>query len=350
MFRRRGKDGRPAGAWYYHHPVTGKKVSSGTTVKQLAKEKLEALEREAHDRALGKFVEPWEVMSENWMGLNKHLANYPSQEAYHAFWRPHLNELKPQAITKALVHEIIVRERPVNLVERTPANATANNYVRFVAKILRASEVEPPRFHTYPAPKQGKGALRPEQWATWRDAMPAELRWIVTFSLATGLRITNVRKFEWDWLHGDRAYLPVTVTKTDKPYGIPLNKTAMAVIEEIKRQTVRHQTYVFTKNGAPWGGVKGDWLLVSVKASSKAALGFEVTPHWMRHTFRTWLAQEGVADSVARRLGCWKLAGGADSGYLHFDVEPLRRFSEVLDAPLTVSLLSHPSEKTIANQ
>jgi integrase len=102
----------------------------------------------------------------------------------------------------------------------------------------------------------------------------------------------------------------------------------LAVIEEVKKQPVRHQTNVFTHRGQPWAY---NTLLDAVKRVSRKALGFAVTPHWFRHTFRSWLAQEGVADSVARRLGCWQLGQGADAKYLHFDVEPLRRFSEMLD-------------------
>lgn len=349
MFRRR-KHGKAVGNWYYYHPVTGFKVSSGTTNRKWAEEKYRQLEQEAHDRELGRYVETWEVVSERWMESNPHLANYQSQQAYHEFWMPHLKGMKLNAIGKVLVNEIIVRERKVSLQERTPGNATANNYVRYVAKILRYGEVDVPRFHTYPAPKQGKGALRPEQWAKWRDEMPADLRRIVTFTLATGLRITNVRTFQWDWLHGDKAFIPGSVTKTDQDYGIPLNRTALAVIEEVKRQTVRHQTYVFTKNGAPWGGERGDWLLKSVKASSMKSLGIDVTPHWLRHTFGSWLAQEGVSDTIRRRLGCWKLGSGADAKYLHFDVEPLRKFAEVLDGPLNVSFSSQGTEKPVSNQ
>ena len=348
MFRRR-KQGKPVGPWYFHHPVTGRKVSSGTTDKARAAQKLRDLENEAFDRASGRYVERWEETAERWMDLNQHLANYRSQQDYHAFWLPHFTGLKLGAIDETMVHSIIRTERKgryaVSLDKRTSANATANNYVKFVAKILRYGNVTPPKFHLYPVVKQSKGALRPEQWATLRDDMRDDLRLACTFALATGLRIENVIAFEWDWLHDDKAFLPASVTKTADAYGIPLNRSAQAVIAEVKKQAVRHQRYVFTHRGQQW---KYPTLLEAVKRASSRAISLQVTPHWFRHTFRSWLAQQGVADSVARRLGCWQLGKGADAKYLHFDVEPLRPFAEALD-PL-VSLLSHPQVKAVTNQ
>lgn len=344
MFRRR-KKGKAVGPWYYRHPVTGLKVSSKTTDLKLAKQRLRDLENDAEDRSRGRYVEKWEEASGRWMELNQHLTSYDGQEDYRAFWDKHLTGMKLNAIDEEVVHQIISRFRPVSMKERRPQNATANNYVRYVAKIQRFGKVTVPDYYVYPAPKQGKGALRPEQWATWRDSMPADLRLLVTHTLSTGLRIQNVIRFEWDWLHGDRAYLPATVTKTDQAYGVPLNRSASSVIAEVKSQVVRHPKHVFTHRGKSW---KYATVLEAIKRTSKAALGFQVTPHWLRHTFRSWLAQEGVSDSIARRLGCWQLGKGADSKYLHFDVEPLRKFAEVLD-PL-VSFSPHHPEKAQANQ
>jgi integrase len=344
MFRRK-KNGRPQGNWYFRHPVSGERVSSETTDKARAMVLYRKLEEEAWDRKVGKHVEEWQVVAARWMELNPHLANRASQEAYYDFWMPHLEGLKLTLIDEGIVHEVIQRLRPINLKVPVPANSTANQYVNFVGKILRYGKVTPPRFHRYPPIKQGKGALRPEQWTTLRDSLPDDLRLVSVFALATGLRIGNVMGFQWEWVHGDRAYLPITVTKTQQPYGIPLNRSALAVLEEVKRQAVRHQTHVFTYRGQPWAY---NTLLEALKRRSKASIDLTITPHWFRHTFRSWLAQAGVSDSVAQRLGCWKVGSGADATYLHFDVEPLRKFSEILD-PL-VSFSSQGERQDVVNQ
>lgn len=348
MFRRR-KKGKPVGPWYYRHPVTGKKVSSTTKDEKLAKQRLRDLENEAEDRSRGKYVEKWEETAPRWMELNQHLSNRRSQEEYHAFWLERLTGKRLNEIDEDLVHQGIVTGRKgryaVNLKERTSANSTANLYVGFVAKILRFGRVTPPRFYKYPGSKKSKPWLRPEEWPKLRDAMGDDLRRAITYALASGLRIDNIITFQWTWLHANdtRTYLPMEVTKTDQPYGIPNNRAAQSVFAEIRKQPVRHQTHVFTHLGQPW---HYKTLLEALKSACKRAGVPVLTPHSTRHTFRSWLTQEGVSDSVARRLGCWRLpTSSADAAYIHFDVEPLRKFSEMLDSLLCPTFASPQQEK-----
>ncbi|MDB5866528.1 MAG: hypothetical protein JWO70_4334 [Betaproteobacteria bacterium] len=350
MFRRRGKDGKANGCWYFHHPVTGRKISSGTKDKELAKQKLRALEQEKFDRETGKHIDLWEVAAGRWMELHAHLANYRSQQNYHDFWLPHLAGMRLDRIDEELVHDIIMSERggrlAVNLKERCSANSTANLYVWFVAKIIRSGKVAPPKFHKYPASKKSKPWLRPEEWPPLERALPHDLRRVVTFALATGLRISNVIGFRWEWLHTEdsRAYLPVEVTKTDEDYGIPLNRTARNMIAECRQQVVRHPERVFTSKGQPWAYTD---LVYELKRACRRAGAPIVTPHGLRHTFASWLSMEGVSDTIRRRLGCWQLGGGADAKYLHFDVEKLRRFAETIDPLLCPTSVSGRAENAL---
>jgi len=165
--------------------------------------------------------------------------------------------------------------------------------------------------------------------------MRADLQHISTFSIATGLREKNVMGFEWAWLHGDKAFLPPEVTKTNEAYGIPLNRAALQMIEARKAHPIRHKDYVFLNNGRPWN--KSMYLDGVKRAAASVGLG-GVAVHTFRHTFASWLAQSAVPDSIRRRLGCWSLGGSADAAYLHFDVEWLREFSEKLDPLLLTSV------------
>jgi integrase len=328
MYRRKRK-GKSVGPWWYWDPIENRRVSSGTTDKERAKAMLRAREDEAHDRQTGRYVPRWEERAETWLELHRHLGGIRSQEDYHNFWLEHLTGKRLNEIDEELVHTIILRERPgVSTKQRVPANSTANLYVQFVGKILRFGKVTPPTFYRYPPPKGSRGWLRPEQWVTLHAALPVNARRVCTFALATGLRIENVLRFRWAWLHDDRAYLPAEVTKTAEAYGIPLNASAAAVIAEVRRDVVRHPELVFTHMGQPW---KYHTLLHALKtAAARTDLG-NVTPHVLRHSFASWLTQQGVADSIRRRLGCWQAASGADAGYQHFDVEWLRPFAARLD-------------------
>lgn len=341
MFRR-GK------TYYFRNPLTGLRESSGTSDKGRAAAKLRDLENEAHDRKNGRYVERWEEAAERWMGLHQHLAGIKKNEDYHAFWLPHLTGMKLPEIDEQYVHRVIIEERAgrnaVNLKERTSANSTANLYVAFVAKVMRFGKVAPPAFYKYPASRKSKTWLRAEDWPRLQAKMADDLRWIITYGLASGFRIQNLIDFQWGWLHaGDtRTFLPAELTKTAQPYGIPNNATAQAIFAEIRRQPVRHATHVFTHLGQPWNYKT---LLKALKRACTRAGVPVLTPHGLRHTFRSWLAQEGVSDSVARRLGCWQLGAGADKAYLHFDVERLRRFSEALDPMLCPKTVPPGAEK-----
>lgn len=318
--------------WYFS--INGTKESAGTSDKKRA----EALERqrrqEAWDRANGFYVRTWDEACLAWLESHQHLASYPQNRIMARFWTEHLTGLKLNAITKELAHSLIVKHRPVNLAERIKANGTANNYVRFVEKIIRSGSSIEPNFQTYPEPIVAKRWLKREEWAELEAAMLAkpekyeDLRHISTFALATGLRESNDMRFEWSWLHGaSTAYLPRQVTKTAEDYGIPLNVVAQGIIEERRQAKVRHQKYVFTEAGQPW---KVHRLL---KALYRAVDDADIAPmtfHTFRHTFASWLAQQGVSDAVRKRLGCWSPGTDAASNYVHFDVESLRKYSEMV--------------------
>lgn len=332
MFRR-GK------IYYFINPLTKLKASSGTSDRARAARRLRDLQDEADDRKDGRYVEKWEEAADRWMYLNQHLASSRCQDEYHAFWRQHLTGMKLTAIDEEYVHRVILTERKkVDMKERVPANATANNYVKFVGKILRFGKVPVPSFYQYPAPDAEREWLRPEQWPQLRAELSDDVRRVCTFALATGLRIENVLRLQWSWLQGESLFLPADVTKTRQSYGIPLNRSALGVIAEIRAGSVRSPTLVFIHLGAPW---KYETLLKALKTACTRAGLPRLTPHSLRHTFAAWITMEGVSDVIRRRLGCWRLGKGADAKYVHFDVERLRRFAELLDP-----LLSGNSQST----
>ena len=73
---------------------------------------------------------------------------------------------------------------------------------------------------------------------------------MVEFSLATGLRESNVTQLEWNqvdlqrkvaWIHADQS-------KSRKPFGVPLNSDAIRVLTA---ERGKHAERVFTFNGNP---------------------------------------------------------------------------------------------------
>ena len=78
------------------------------------------------------------------------------------------------------------------------------------------------------------------------DQAAPDLREMCLFALATGLREANVMGLKLPWIHVDFIEIPAELTKTRKPYGIPLNRTAQGVIEARRQSPVRHVQLVFT--------------------------------------------------------------------------------------------------------
>ena len=94
------------------------------------------------------------------------------------------------------------------------------------------------------------------RWITKAEAerlcgeLPEHIEAMVRFSLATGLRESNVTGLEWNqidmqrkvaWIHPDQA-------KSKKAIGIPLNADAVQVIRE---QLGKHQPHVFRFKAKP---------------------------------------------------------------------------------------------------
>jgi integrase len=311
--------------WYFS--INGVKESSGTSDRERARALERKRQQEAWDRANGFHVKAWDEACLEWLEGHQHLTSYPQNKQLAKWWLPHLTGLKLTAITKDLIHRVIVRHRPIDPAQHIKANSTANFYVAFVEKIIRAGSQLRPEFTIYPEPGNAKRWLRQDEWAALEAEMDDDLRHVCTLALGTGLREANDMLFAWDWIHGTAAYLPRQITKTREDYGIPLGAVVQGVIEQRRQAKVRHPELVFLNRGKVWNRqALRDRLNIAVKASGIAPMTF----HTFRHTFASWLAQKGVSDAVRRRLGCWSTGSDAASGYVHFDVESLRPFSEMV--------------------
>lgn len=329
---RRGKKGT------VYISVQGVRQSSGTTDKIRAKALQDKLNAEAWDSATGLILPDWDRACVKWIKDSPLLASKPHNIDFGKFWKPLLTGKKLTAITPSLIHRFIFENRPgVSVETRTKQNATANYYVGYVSRIIRHSSNLKPNFQRYP-PRLGNDLwTSPEDWISIASHLNADALDALTFSLATGLREANVMHFEWGWDHGTWGTVPASDTKTDKPYGVPFNKTAQAVLERRKAAAIKHVRYAFTDSGKPWYRLK---ILRALSKACKAAGLPVLTVHALRHTFGTWLARAGVPREVRQRLMAHSLHSVHDR-YIHYDVESLRQYGEIID-----TLLSQAADKT----
>jgi integrase len=129
------------------------------------------------------------------------------------------------------------------------------------------------------------------------------IRDIVVFATATGMRQGEIRNLEWRHVDMTRRIVHVTSTatfktKTGKRRTVPLNETAYNTLAALERG----HSLVFTYKGKP---IRRDSLTWAFKKHIRAAeLPDEIHFHSLRHTFASWLVQDGVSlFQVGRLLG-----------------------------------------------
>jgi integrase len=152
--------------------------------------------------------------------------------------------------------------------------------------------------------------------------MPEHLSYMAQFTLATGLRESNVLKLEWQqidmrrsvaWIHPDQA-------KAEKAIGVPLNDEAISVL---RNQIGKHHTYVFTYKGNPVGKA-------GTAAWRKALKRVDIDNfrwHDLRHTWASWHVQNGTPLHILKELGGWSSYDMVQR-YAHLAPEHLAEFAK----------------------
>lgn len=128
--------------------------------------------------------------------------------------------------------------------------------------------------------------------------------------LLTGQRPGEVCGMTWDEINGDIWTIPADRMKGNEPHSVPLTGMVLEIIE-LARAYPNGSPYVFCstrKDGAP---VTPGALSHAILRHWEEEMGFEeaFTPHDLRRTFRTRLAELGVDEIVAERVMSHKLQG-----------------------------------------
>lgn len=238
------------------------------------------------------------------------------------------------SITREQV-DLVMRNRGVVLDAPAPQNATANKYVALIAGILNAAERQwswgnrAPRLRYYKVRKDVGRALTVEEWRRLEKELPPLLRRAATFALATGIRAGKVYGLRWDQISPRQLSFRGAGNKLGNT--IPLNRTALMVIESIKKDKVVHATNVFTWGGRPVESYGDAWLT----ALERAGVG-RIRFHDLRVTFNTWLAEKGVPEQIQKRL-LGHSTNQVHDRYTMINVEHLRPYSELIDTVLAQS-------------
>lgn len=152
--------------------------------------------------------------------------------------------------------------------------------------------------------------------------LPPHLQDIVTFALATGLRMSNILQLTWQQVNVEKkmAWVYPDQAKAGKAIGVPLNSEAMKVIKNFCGQ---HAEFVFVFKKQP---IKR----ANQKAWQKALVRADIEKfhfHDLRHTWATRHVMNGTPLHVLQELGGWNDISMLRK-YAHMDVNHLRKHIE----------------------
>jgi integrase len=305
---------------YQYIIVAGTRLSSGTTDRKKAAALEHRLNDEAWERKhFGIRFSTWDEACLDWFktkGASLRPSTLEHQSFVAKYWQKHLSGKSLRIITAESVRKVLLTRDGVDEKRETPGNATANVYAQFVRKIMLHAGMKLSGFRPFPASKGREQWLTVEDWRKLEAVMDEDLRHIVTFSLATGLRKANVMDLQWDWIKCESLLIPSAYTKTKVPYGIPLNKTAMGIIQARRSSPIVHARSVFLLGAEEVTKVR---LHRAWKRALKTAGLEDMTYHGLRHTYASWMVEADVPFEVVARLGQWKLPGMIHK-YVHFNV------------------------------
>lgn len=203
--------------------------------------------------------------------------------------------------------------------------ATVNRHLEVVRAVLRQAQAAgwlkvAPSFQRLAEPTRRVRFLTPVEAHRLLNALPAHLRGMAAFTLATGLRERNVTHLDWSqvdlprktaWIHANQA-------KTRKAYPVPLNADALRVLKAQPTKEGR----VFRYKGEPVDRCNGAaWRKALVRAGIK-----DFRWHDLRHTWASWAVQAGVPLNALMELGGWTSLAMV-TRYAHFDSSDLTRFA-----------------------
>jgi len=298
LFKRKKSDN-----WYFKFTVKGKTVyrSTGTSDKAKAQEIADKIKAETYDVIkLGvrqRYL--WQDAVIRWM--NESEKKSIETDKYHFKWlRAFLDDIYLDEIDTDLIEKII--QEKLKVAGKTRVNRTTE----MIRSVLNKAHKKWGWIDNVPYIRRFKEDNQRLRWLTHDEAtrlldvLPKHTKAMTIFTLATGLRESNVTGLEWlqvdmenkiAWVYADQS-------KNGKVIRVPLNADAIDVLTQ---QMGKHQSRVFTYYGKPVikVGTKG-WRQCLKRAGIE-----NFTWHGLRHTWASWHVQSGTPLNALQELGGW---------------------------------------------
>jgi integrase len=298
LFKRKGSK-----YWHYKFTICGKTVfrSTGTEDKTKAQEIADKAKAQAHD-TIKMGEKPrylWQAAVIRWISESEKKSI--ETDKYHLKWlRTFLDDVYIDDINEALIEKIIAEK--LKVAGKTRVNRTTE----LIRSILNKSMKEwkwidnVPHIRRFKENNQRLRWLTPEEATRLLGELPEHTKAMATFTLATGLRESNVTQLEWSQIDMQKkiAWIYADQSKNGKVIRVPLNQDAINILIS---QIGKHPVRVFTYRGNPV-------LKVGTKFWREALKRADIdnfTWHGLRHTWASWHVQNGTPLNVLQELGGW---------------------------------------------
>lgn len=282
---------------------------------------------DARKLVLGASVAPktWDDAVERWLFEKADKASLNSDRCIFRWLDPHLSSLLLVKIDRTVVDAITLRK-----IKTGVANGTVNRMLALLRAVLRRAALDwewmgiIPRVRLLKEPTRRVRYLTAPQAQRLLAELPSHLAEMAAFSLATGLRKSNVTGLQWSqidisrcmaWIHPDQS-------KSRRAIPVPLNQDAMRILTV---QAGRHSTHVFAFKGELIAKVStAAWK----KALKRAGID-DFRWHDLRHTWASWHVQNGTPLNVLQELGGWE-SPQMVRRYAHFSAAHLATYAAKL--------------------
>lgn len=236
-----------------------------------------------------------------WLEESTHKRTLATDKIHLTWLDPFLRTKKLMEVDRDLI-EWIAKQKE----EEKVSPATVNRVLEIIRAILNRAHKEWGWLDKVPIIRMRKVENRRIRWLTQQEAacllreLPPHLEAMASFTLATGLRESNVTQLKWSQVNlvQKHALIHADESKTKRPIPVPLNKQALAIL---KAQQGKHPVYVFTYEGHPVTRCNNHaWQ----KALKRAGID-DFRWHDLRHTWASWHVQRGTPLHELQQLGGW---------------------------------------------
>lgn len=291
--------------WWVSFTHQGQRVqrSTGTSDKIAAQEYHDKYKAELWNvtKLESKPVYSWRDAVLRWLRENATKRSIETDKVHFRWLDSHLSNYCLHEISNDVLENIALKKEAESV---TPA--TVNRVLEIVRALLMKAYREWEWIDKIPVIRMRHVENRRIRWLSTAEAnrllseLPSHMKDMAAFTLATGLRASNVTELEWQnvdmnrrnaWIHADQA-------KTSKPISVPLNDQAMFILQS---RLGMHERFVFTYQGKP---IQQCNTRAWTNALQRAGIE-NFRWHDLRHTWASWHVQNGTSLQELQQLGGW---------------------------------------------